>query len=162
MPPSSPSKWWRTSRTKRLDACVTVRLDVDRDADLHISGDRESLTSAMWNLLDNAAKYSTETRRPFACTWGGAPASVAISVQDSGLGIPLHEQKIVFGRFVRGEQAARLGIKGTGLGLALVSHIVRAHGGAVELESQAGVGSTFRLLFPLLEWDASALAARRA
>jgi two-component system, OmpR family, phosphate regulon sensor histidine kinase PhoR len=61
---------------------------------------------------------------------------------------PVLEQSDIFRRFVRGEQASRLGIKGTGLGLAMVSHIVRAHSGAIELESEAGVGSTFRMVLP--------------
>ena len=139
----------------------TVALDVQPAADLQITGDRSSLTSALLNLLDNAVKYSSE-QKMVRVHVGREAGGVAISVQDTGLGIPPHEQKAVFGRFVRGEQAARLGIKGTGLGLALVSHIVQAHGGTIELESQIGTGSTFRLVFPVLAWDASALAERRA
>jgi signal transduction histidine kinase len=69
-------------------------------------------------------------------------------VRDEGLGIPAHEQKEIFGRFVRGTKAASLGIKGTGLGLAMVSHIVRAHGGAIELTSQEHAGSTFTMVIP--------------
>ena len=139
----------------------TVALDVQGGTDLHMSGDRSSLTSALWNLLDNAVKYSPD-QKTVRVHVGRQDGGVAISVQDSGLGIPPHEQEAVFGRFVRGEEAARLGINGTGLGLALVSQIVQAHGGVVELESQLGAGSTFRLVFPVLAWDASALAERRA
>ena len=62
--------------------------------------------------------------------------------------MPARERKEIFGRFVRGETASRLGIKGTGLGLAMVSHIVGAHGGAIELESEEGVGSTFTIVLP--------------
>jgi signal transduction histidine kinase len=90
------------------------------------------------------------------------PAGVAISVRDDGLGIPAHERKAIFGRFVRGEKASRLGIKGTGLGLAMVSHIVEAHGGTIELESEEGMGSTFRLVLPASEWSAKALAEGHA
>jgi two-component system, OmpR family, sensor histidine kinase SenX3 len=75
-------------------------------------------------------------------------AGIAIAVSDQGLGIPRAEQQTIFGRFVRGEQANKLGIKGTGLGLAMVSHIARAHGGSVEVESAEGAGSTFRLVLP--------------
>ena len=67
-------------------------------------------------------------------------------MRDNGIGIPRGEQRDIFSKFVRGTQARALGIKGTGLGLAMVTHIVRAHGGAIELESEEGVGSTFRLV----------------
>jgi signal transduction histidine kinase len=115
-----------------------------------IDADGEALARALWNLLDNAVKYSPE---------GGAveigvrrfEGAVAISVCDYGIGIPPHEQQTVFGRFQRGEQARSLGIKGTGIGLAMVDHIVRAHHGRVELESRPGAGSTFTIVLPVKE-----------
>jgi signal transduction histidine kinase len=139
----------------------TVALEIERGAALEINADRSSLTSALWNLLDNAVKYSPG-EPAVRVSVGHRVGMVLLSVQDSGLGIPAAEHKTVFGRFVRGAQAARLGIKGTGLGLALVSHIVRAHGGRIELESRPGVGSTFRLMFPAPRLSTSALAERRA
>jgi signal transduction histidine kinase len=69
-------------------------------------------------------------------------------VRDEGIGIPAHEHTQVFGRFVRGAAAARLGIRGTGLGLAMVSHIVRAHRGAIDVASRENAGSTFTILLP--------------
>jgi signal transduction histidine kinase len=125
---------------------VTVQLDAD-SAPLPMRADAPSLTNALWNLLDNAVKYSPE-RDMVHVSVHRHPSGVAIAVQDHGLGIPRREQGEIFRRFVRGEQASRLGIKGTGLGLAMVSHIVEAHGGAIELESEEGAGSTFRLVFP--------------
>ena len=125
----------------------TVDLDVERTPDIQLRADAMSLTNALWNLLDNAVKYSSD-QRVVHVSVRRHPAGVAISVRDGGLGIPAHEQNAIFGRFVRGEKASRLGIKGTGLGLATVSHIVEAHGGTIELESEEGVGSTFRLVFP--------------
>ena len=92
-------------------------------------------------------KYSPEGRN-IRVSVHRHPAGVAISVQDDGLGIPRREQKEIFRRFVRGEKTSRLGIKGTGLGLAMVAHIIRAHGGTIELESDEGAGSTFRLVLP--------------
>ena len=92
----------------------------------------------------------------------GGDGRVSITVHDAGIGIPSHEQQAVFGRFVRGEQATRLGIKGTGLGLALVSQIVRAHQGSIEVESLPGSGSTFRMTFPALDWSGMALMARHS
>ena len=137
----------------------SVKLDV-QPGQLEINADPASLTSALWNLLDNAVKYSAE-KRMVSVGVAGADGRVSITVQDAGIGIPAHEQQAVFGRFVRGEQAARLGIKGTGLGLALVSQIVAAHGGSVDVESFPGSGSTFRMTLPALDWNGMALMERR-
>ena len=127
----------------------TVDLEVETPGPLPIRADADSLASALWNLLDNAVKYSPEGRSIQVSVRRHA-AGLAISVRDNGLGIPNQEQKEIFRRFVRGEKASRLGIKGTGLGLAMVSHIVRAHGGTVELESEEGAGSAFRMVLPTL------------
>jgi signal transduction histidine kinase len=111
-----------------------------------ISGDRTALTTAVQNLLDNAAKYSPES----PTVWLEAAEDgerVAIRVRDQGVGIPKDEQPRVFDRFYRGRELADV-VKGTGLGLSLVQHIVRAHGGSVELQSRPGEGSTFTILLP--------------
>jgi signal transduction histidine kinase len=125
----------------------TIDLDVESQAVLLLRADADSLTNALWNLLDNAVKYSPQCQAVHVSVHR-RPEGVAISVRDGGLGIPRHERKEIFRRFVRGEKASRLGIKGTGLGLAMVCHIVQAHGGAIELESEEGTGSTFRLVLP--------------
>lgn len=140
---------------------VTIDLEVERTADVQLRADAASLTNALWNLLDNAVKYSPD-QRVVRVSVRRHPAGVAISVRDDGLGIPAHERKAIFGRFVRGEKASRLGIKGTGLGLAMVSHIVEAHGGTIELESEEGAGSTFRLVLPASELAVKALTERHA
>jgi signal transduction histidine kinase len=110
--------------------------------------DGQSLSTALWNLLDNAVKYSPERAAIDVAVAERADGKIAVSVTDKGLGIPAEERDAIFGRFVRGADAGRLGIKGTGLGLALVSHIVTAHDGRVELESVVGQGSTFTILLP--------------
>jgi signal transduction histidine kinase len=130
---------------------VTVHVDIEHSVATPIRGDRAALGNAVWNLLDNAVKYSPHSHDVHVSVVRRATGDVAIAVRDEGLGIPAHEQKDVFRRFVRGEQAARRGIKGTGLGLAIVSHIVSAHGGSVELESKEGAGSTFSLVLPALQ-----------
>jgi signal transduction histidine kinase len=114
---------------------------------LLVEADPEALGRALWNLLDNAVKYSAGGREiELACRTENA--SVAISIRDHGEGIPRMEQAAIFDRFVRGHNARRHGIKGTGIGLAMVRHIVESHGGAVRLESEAGQGSTFTILLP--------------
>jgi signal transduction histidine kinase len=126
---------------------IAIECDTTEGPAATSRGDAASITFALWNLLDNAVKYSPN-HRAIHVSVEPHRAGIAIVVRDAGLGIPRHEQKEIFRRFVRGEKAGQLGIKGTGLGLAMVSHIAQAHGGAVELESEEGVGSTFRLVLP--------------
>jgi len=114
---------------------------------LPIRADAASLSTALWNLLDNAMKYSPD--HPEIRVRATRQASgVEIAVEDRGIGIPAGEQRTIFDRFVRGRQALVQGIKGTGLGLAMASHIVRAHGGRIAVESSEGSGSTFTIVLP--------------
>jgi len=113
-----------------------------------IRADAAAVGHALWNLLDNAVKYSPDGTG-IAVSVTPHPRGLAIAVADEGLGIPRDERGDIFLKFVRGEQASRLGIKGTGVGLAIVCHIMRAHGGSVELDSEPGKGSTFRLILPV-------------
>jgi signal transduction histidine kinase len=114
---------------------------------MQIEADGEALSRALWNLLDNAVKYSPD-HHTVAVTLHGGDDSVRIAVQDRGIGIPTHEQDGIFRRFQRGEEARRRGLKGTGIGLSMVDHIVRAHHGRVQLESEPGKGSTFTIILP--------------
>ena len=72
-----------------------------------------------------------------------------VSVQDEGPGIAREEEKQIFQKFVRGRSVRSEHVKGTGIGLAMVEAIARAHGGRVELESRPGQGSRFTILLPL-------------
>ena len=111
-----------------------------------MKADADALGHALWNLLDNAVKYWPD--RLVHVSVARNSQGINISVKDEGLGIPACERRQIFWKFVRGRKASELGIKGTGLGLAIVSHIVAAHGGALELESEEGQGSTFRMVLP--------------
>ncbi len=111
-----------------------------------VKGDREALAQALWNLLDNAVKYSGDSRAVVVELDAADP--VAIRVRDRGFGIPLSEQKQVLRKFARGSNAAAHGIKGTGIGLAMVQHIVNAHGGKILIKSEPGKGSTFTIQLP--------------
>ena len=113
-----------------------------------IDADGEALGRALWNLLDNAVKYSGDSRE-INVEVGRAGLDVTIAVRDRGLGIPAHEQALIFRKFQRGDEAMRLGIKGTGIGLAMVDHIMKAHHGRVEVRSEPGRGSTFTLALPV-------------
>jgi signal transduction histidine kinase len=119
-------------------------------ADGRIRGDRQALSLALRNLLDNAIKYSPESsvvEIGIECRDGFA----GISVQDHGAGIPKDEQRAVFRKFVRGAAARSLNVKGTGIGLTMADQIVRAHGGHLELASEPGHGTRFTILLPLLD-----------
>ena len=115
-----------------------------------IRADREALSRALWNLLENAGKYS-EPGRPIHVFARSSGDSVLVGVRDEGIGIPATEHRRIFQKFVRGADATRAGVRGVGLGLALVTRIAEAHGGSVRLESQPGHGSTFTLVLPCLE-----------
>jgi len=75
--------------------------------------------------------------------------SLAIRVRDRGIGIPAREHKEIFRKFVRGSNSQLPQIKGTGIGLAIVQHIVEAHRGRIRVESQPDLGSTFTVLLPM-------------
>jgi signal transduction histidine kinase len=124
---------------------------------LTVSADREALTRALWNLLDNAVKYSPDCHTVWVEVERTADR-VAIGVRDRGIGIPEGEQSAIFERFVRGTVATSERIRGTGLGLALVRQIVEAHGGEVRLASELGKGSRFTLVLMTERVAASALA----
>ena len=113
-----------------------------------ISADREAMAHAVWNLLDNAVKYSSRDQ-PVSVDVVPGGGAVRIRVIDRGVGIPAGERHEIFDKFVRGARATQLGVKGTGLGLALVSHIVSAHDGRIEVASEENHGSTFTIVMPL-------------
>ena len=113
-----------------------------------VTADREALTRAIRNLLDNAAKYSPETT-PIEIEVHTDRAAVSVRVRDHGPGIPPAEQKWIFTKFYRGAGATLGGVKGTGLGLATVRHLVEAHRGTVRVDSTVGAGSTFTIELPV-------------
>jgi signal transduction histidine kinase len=110
--------------------------------------DPDALGTALRNLLENAVKYSPHGRQ-VEVRLRRQDGRAVITVRDRGIGIPEAERAGVFGRFSRGEQAQRLGIRGTGLGLAMVKEIVREHHGEVQVESVEGEGSTFTIALPV-------------
>jgi signal transduction histidine kinase len=112
-----------------------------------IRADREALSRALWNLLENARKYSPPGT-PIRIFAAHRNDSVLVSIEDEGAGIPSEERERIFHKFVRGADAKRAGIRGVGIGLALVKRIVEAHGGLVQLESTPGRGSKFTVVLP--------------
>ncbi len=129
-------------------AAQGYRLDVDCDHPLpRVQVDVEAIGRAVWNLLDNAVKYSPHHKMVWIDI-GLQGDDVAIRVRDRGLGIPRGEQQAIFKKFVRATNSRAAGARGSGLGLAMVDQIVSAHGGQVLVESLPGDGSTFTILLP--------------
>jgi len=115
-----------------------------------VRADSEALGRAVWNLLDNAVKYSPDCKT-ISVSVSQVDGNVAIAVRDEGVGIPPAERGAIFEKFVRGTSSDGRGTKGTGIGLSMVKHIVDAHGGEVRVESEVGQGSTFTILLPVEE-----------
>jgi signal transduction histidine kinase len=115
------------------------------NGDLQVQADPEALGLAIWNLLDNAVKYSRD-RREVDVSVGRNAGAIAIAVRDHGIGIPRDEQQRIFQKFVRGSEATGARIKGTGIGLAIAQHVVSAHHGQITVASEPGHGSTFTIV----------------
>ena len=105
------------------------------------------MVDAIGNLLSNAVKYGGVPPR-VRLRVRGAPHGVAFEVSDNGDGIPRNEHRRIFGKFYRIDDRLSRERAGSGLGLAIVKHVVRAHNGRVQVESEKGQGSTFRIELP--------------
>ena len=123
-------------RTEIEDPSPTILLDV------------EAITQATTNLIDNAVKYSGESREVVVHGFSD-DTHFTIAVEDFGIGLSPDETRRVFERFYRGGDELTRSVKGTGIGLSLVKRITEAHGGSVVVESEAGRGSTFSIKLPL-------------
>jgi signal transduction histidine kinase len=124
------------------------RLDLDLAPDLPpVMGDRDALVTVFVNLLDNALKYTGETKeirlRGFA-----ANGSVCFEVQDNGIGFSRSDVRKVFERFYQVDRTLSRRTGGCGLGLSIVQFIVTAHKGSITAESEPGKGSTFTVQLP--------------
>jgi signal transduction histidine kinase len=115
-----------------------------------IDADPDALSVALRNVIDNAFKYSPDGPTVWV-DWRVENARVAIQVRDEGLGITAAERRAIFRKFVRGSAAATANVKGSGVGLAMVRHIVAAHHGEIRVVSAPGSGSTFTILLPAVE-----------
>jgi len=128
-------------------AGVAVHADVP-DGRFVVTGDRVQLLSATSNLVENAIKYS-EAGDTVTISLSREPGVIVIAVLDEGIGIPAADLDRIFERFYRVDKARGRGTGGTGLGLSIVRHIMANHGGEVNVTSQEGEGSCFRLILPV-------------
>jgi signal transduction histidine kinase len=126
---------------------LDVVVDVASDADL-ITGDPRRLDRALINLLTNAVKFTPEGGR-VTLSARRAGDWVLFVVTDTGIGIPLDDQSMIFERFFRSSSAAHMAIPGTGLGLAITKMIIEGHGGTISVASNPGEGTTITVALPL-------------
>jgi signal transduction histidine kinase len=119
-----------------------------------IEADRALLQQALFNLVENAIKY-TPAHGSVALRIKARPQGLQFEVQDSGIGIAPVDLPRLFEKFFRGSQREARAQRGSGLGLAIVRSIAEQHGGKVWVESVLGQGSTFFLLIPIRSSDAS-------
>ncbi len=128
-------------------------------ADLLLTGDRELMEYACYNLLTNAVKYSPQ-RTEVTVTGVKEGSRVRIAVKDQGIGMDQKEVKQIFRKFYRTKKAEQSGEAGTGIGLSIVQQIVEQHGGEIEVTSEPGAGSCFTLVMPAAAHHAPAAAER--
>ncbi len=142
----------RTMSYPLQQAGLELRVAVEPDVPT-VLADRDALAQAVLNLLSNAIKFRREdpAARQIDLLVERSNGAACIRVRDRGRGISPAARPHIFERFYRAPEAEQAGIPGTGLGLALVAHVARGHGGAVEVESTVGGGSTFSIRLPLAQ-----------
>jgi two-component system, OmpR family, phosphate regulon sensor histidine kinase PhoR len=135
--------WEKKFAGKQLNIVVDVPSELSP-----ICVDRTRLQEALYNLLDNAVKYSRE-RGDIRLSARQCDGETELIVSDQGIGIAKEDLPRIFERFYRADKARSPDkVRGTGLGLAIVKHIAQLHGGRVEAESEVQKGTTVRLVLP--------------
>jgi signal transduction histidine kinase len=125
-----------------------ITLSLDSDSPQRVLADRSQLLRLVDNLVANAIKFTPEGGSVRLVTRGDG-AKATLEVKDTGVGITTADRPELFKRFFRGTNAVEKAIPGSGLGLAISQVIAEAHGTTIQVESTAGAGSTFRLVFPV-------------
>ena len=137
-------------KAQRIDAPLNLEVTLDpRLGEIEV--DRDALSGALLNLLQNAWKYSRADDRRIQLRGVVDDDFVVLEVQDHGVGIPRREQKRIFDRFYRVDSLLTRDTEGSGLGLSIAQRIVQAHDGWISVDSVPGRGSTFRIHLPLVQ-----------
>lgn len=135
--------------TSQARGITVVFGGIGKKCDARIQGDRNQITMAIHNLIENAINYSPEGTR-VAVALRTNDGLCEISVSDQGIGIPERDLERIFERFYRVDPARSRQTGGTGLGLSIVKHVTANHGGDVSVWSVEGAGSTFTMRLPLV------------
>ncbi len=135
---------------KEENELTAAQISLEIKGALHVQMDKESLTRAIWNLLDNAVKYSPDTVK-IDIRAQLESGRVSIAVHDRGVGISPDEQSVIFNKFVRGSAARLTNAKGTGMGLAIVRKIIEDQGGKINVRNNPNGGSVFEIFLTSTE-----------
>jgi two-component system phosphate regulon sensor histidine kinase PhoR len=106
------------------------------------------MSDALLNVMSNALRYTPADKKEITVRAVNRDKEVVITIADNGPGIPQHEQSRIFEKFYRVVDPALPDVDGTGLGLAMVHHIVRAHRGRITVQSDVGKGAAFHIVLP--------------
>lgn len=155
------------SLCETVSECVEARMAIaeargialsyyaQRDEIFNVLADEEGMRTIFENLINNALNYTAEGGEvEVRCV--AADGNAVVEVQDNGMGIAAEHQSRIFERFYRIDKARSRGMGGTGLGLAIVKHCVNEFNGTIELNSEVGHGTTFRVSFPLVKSEVAA------
>jgi len=141
--PEMVRDWEKKITRKKLNILVNLPTELPP-----ISADRTRLQEALYNLLDNAVKYSRENGE-IRLSARSRDGGIELAVSDDGVGIAKEDLPRIFERFYRADKARSPDkVRGTGLGLAIVKHIAQLHNGRVEAESELDKGTTIRVILP--------------
>ena len=138
-----------TYKKETIDSEFNIQIQIENDLPaIHI--DKDAMEQAIFNLLDNAVKFSPGDKKA-EVKLERNHESVIIKIKDQGLGIEDDEKDKIFEKFYMGNRAVEYSIKGTGLGLALVKYTVEAHNGHIDVESERGWNTVFTITLPILD-----------
>ena len=134
---------------KQTAAKKNINIDLSISEAFEINGDAEKLKRVFINLIDNAIKYSDKGKDIEVKLLTGSEANIGVIIKDHGIGIAKIETTKIFKRFYRSSEI-RSKNTGSGLGLAIVHEIISLHGGKIDVESELGIGTTFKIILPLV------------
>jgi signal transduction histidine kinase len=129
---------------------ISLGVEIPKDMPNVIEADQALLHQGVYNLVENALKYTPENGTVIVHLIS-APTTLTFAIEDSGIGIPASDMPRLFEKFYRGTNREALAQRGTGLGLAIVKSIAERHGGKVWVESELGKGSIFHLQIPVMQ-----------
>ncbi|MEP7285558.1 MAG: ATP-binding protein [Chloroflexota bacterium] len=133
----------------KQDAELNILYDLDKSLP-PVRGEASQIGQVITNLVSNALRYTQAGTVQVRTSFASDSNAVCLEIIDSGIGIEPADMVHLFDRFYRGRNAVRSSIPGTGLGLSIVKDIVDLHEGRIEVESQPGQGSTFRVWLPVM------------
>ena len=123
-----------------------IKIQSEIEKDVIIEAHENKIAQVITNLLSNAINYSSEDNKVIVRVYRN-DNKVYLEIQDYGIGISETDQKRIFERFYRVDKARSRDSGGTGLGLSITKHIVEAHNGRIDVKSEPGKGSIFKVLF---------------